>query len=586
MAMGVIGGGKAAWGTLGGKMIFCNFALTTRDNPIALMIKTWTRIMIAAVLAIAPALMMADNNSVTEKLREFDAATANTRVDIANVLMKTFAEAELTEGVIAFDSSTPADTLAQQVNYWAGEYLYSTADYAEARTRAERALPLCRGKAIEADCLNLLALVCFRQADYDAAADYAMQCYALDEKTGDPDMMSASLNTIAGIYLGANRPQEAEKYILKALDQARRADNAARLAVLQGTASEVYHAMLDDTKALRYAMLAHATDSARGRADRAAVRLVQAASALNGLHRYGEAEDALRRAIPVLRECGDSHSLGIALNKLGKALLDSDRAGEAVPMFREAANLFVTMGDIGNELHARRGLYESLWDINPDSAHIELDRFDLLKDSLYSHATASSLARFNAEFDNEWLRQENAHHRAMLSRLIIGGGVLLAALIALLWWYRRRSHMRVAALQAIIDAYNNDAYNNDADTTAVAKGDSADDAITVADRAFLDDVVANVRATMPDGDHSLEALASAMCITRGHLNRRIKDIAGVTAQQYVTRVRLEQARAILRDEPTVAVADVAYRCGFDDAASFTRAFKRTFNITPTQFRQQ
>ncbi len=83
--------------------------------------------------------------------------------------------------------------------------------------------------------------------------------------------MSSSLNTIAGIYIGANQPREAEKYIVKAIDMARRADNPARLAVLCGTASEVYHALLDDEQALRYADQAYEIDSRLGRGDRAAV---------------------------------------------------------------------------------------------------------------------------------------------------------------------------------------------------------------------------------------------------------------------------------------------------------------------------
>ncbi|MBQ9466930.1 MAG: AraC family transcriptional regulator [Muribaculaceae bacterium] len=532
-----------------------------------------------AVLLLVPSMSGAED--VAALLQKFETATGQDRVAVANSLMATFAEAKLTDDVVVFNDTTPADTITQQVNYWAGEYYYATADYAASRAHAEQALPLCRATTVEADCLNLLALVCFRQADYNAAADYARQCYALDEKSGDPDLMSASLNTIAGIYLGANRPQEAEKYILKAIAQAQQADNSVRLAVLQGTASEVYHAMLDDEKSLRYAMLAHKTDSTGGRMDRAAVRLVQIASALIGLHRYSEAEATLGRAIPVLRESNDSHSLGIALNKLGKALLSQERDAEAVPVFREAAALFVRMGDVGNELHARRGLYESLWTINPDSAHIELNRFDLLKDSLYSHATAESLSRFNAEFDNEWLRQENARHHSLLNILFIGGGVLIAITGVLLWWYRRRSRMRVAALQAIVDAYQIERH-----TTADNVTENDKDSIVAADREFLDNVVAHVRDAMGKGDLLLETLASSLCITRGHLNRRIKEITGVTAQQFVLRIRLEQARAILHDEPSATVADVAFRCGFEDAAGFSRAFKRTFNQTPTQFRQQ
>ena len=73
----------------------------------------------------------------------------------------------------------------------------------------------------QADCLNLLAIINIRLSDYQEAARYAKDCYALDEKTGDPDIMSSSLNTLAAIYMGANQPKEAEQYVLKGIEKAR-----------------------------------------------------------------------------------------------------------------------------------------------------------------------------------------------------------------------------------------------------------------------------------------------------------------------------------------------------------------------------
>ena len=43
-----------------------------------------------------------------------------------------------------------------------------------------------KGKGGESDCLNLLAIVFIRLADYNSAAKYAKLCYAIDEKSGDP----------------------------------------------------------------------------------------------------------------------------------------------------------------------------------------------------------------------------------------------------------------------------------------------------------------------------------------------------------------------------------------------------------------
>ena len=135
----------------------------------------------------------------------------------ANRLFALLHEEEFTDSLIRFDGSVHADSLRSQVWYWSAEYLYSRQQYKEAAEYGEKALPLLKGKAGESDCLNLLAVIFIRLTDYTSAARYAKLCYALDEKSGDPDMMSSSLNTLAAIYMGANQPREAEKYILKGI---------------------------------------------------------------------------------------------------------------------------------------------------------------------------------------------------------------------------------------------------------------------------------------------------------------------------------------------------------------------------------
>ena len=259
--------------------------------------------------------------------------------------------------------------------------LYAVQQYKEALSVAREALPLTKGTEAEADCLNLLAIINIRLSDYDEAARYAKECYAIDEQSGDPDVMSSSLNTLAAIYMGANQPKEAEHYVLKGIEMAEKADNPGRMAVLQAMASEVYHALGDDKTALPYIERAYEIDKQQGNEPRAMVRLAQKASVLVGLHDYRQAEATLREVIPYLRHSPDRQSLGIACNKMGMALLSQQREHEAVSYFREAADIFMQLGDPYNEVHARRGLYESLWKQDPDEAKRQLDRFNELKDS-------------------------------------------------------------------------------------------------------------------------------------------------------------------------------------------------------------
>lgn len=73
---------------------------------------------------------------------------------------------------------------------------------------------------------------------------------------------------------------------------------------------------------------------------------------------------------------------------------EASTGATAVPYLREAVNLCHEMGNPYNEMHARDGLYQALWTISPDSARLELERFDLLRDSLYNNDAADLLARY------------------------------------------------------------------------------------------------------------------------------------------------------------------------------------------------
>lgn len=513
---------------------------------------------------------------VEKLLVEFEKSSPTQQVAVANQLMKAYNDEGLTDELYQFATGTPASTVQEQVWYWSAEHYYDAQDYGKAVEMGKKALPLCRGKEIEADCLNVLALSCFRMSQFQEAATFAKQCYALDEKTGDPDVMSSSLNTLAGIYLGANQPHEAEKYILKAINLAKKVDNPARMSVLQGKASEVYHALVNDEKALEHINIACDIEKKLGRDDMLMVRNAQKASVLIGLKRYKEAEALLKDVIPFMRKVGDKLSLGISCNKMGKALLAQGRNREAIPYYREAAKIFVENGDISNEMHSRRGLYESLWTLNPDSAKMELDRFDLLKDSLYSNANAETLARYNAEFGIDELQKENEHRKHITSYVVLGAVVVALLLALLVWWLmRRRLRMREDALQATIMALRNE------QDSSSSPSDSSH--MTEQDHQLLNQVVESVKKSMKEGTLSIEAIAKDVCLSRGQLNRRIKGFTGVTTQQYVNRIRLEQARELLSD-PSLQVSEVAYQCGFDDVASFSRAFRRTYGKSPSQYR--
>lgn len=84
---------------------------------------------------------------------------------------------------------------------------------------------------------------------------------------------------------------------------------------------------------------------------------------------------------------------------------------------------------------------------------------------------------------------------------------------------------------------------------------------------------------------TLNELAEAACLSKDHYIRLFKKETGCTPQQYINQKKIEQAQLILLTEE-VAVKDLAYRLGFEDASYFCRLFRQRTGFTPLQYRER
>ena len=470
--------------------------------------------------------------------------------------------------------------------------LYSLQKYDEAKALALQGLgTLDEGRHAEkesdvdeetrGDLLNLLSIINVRQSHFEQAAEYAKQCNELDLKRGDPDMISSSYNTLTAIYMSMRQPKEAEKYILKALSYAKQVDNPQRMAVLNGMASEVYHHMGDEEQSLDYATLAYNMERELGRKDKMAIRQAQRAASLISLKRSAEAEEALGEAIPGLRESGNRHSLGIACNQMGLLKHQQQNDSAAVRYYNEALEIFLDQKDLYNESFSRKGLYDALKTIDPALALQHNDRYLALRDSLYDSETGVLLSKYAAEYDNYELQAENEEMQRARSRNIIIGVVVLALiflcwLLHYLWMRRRQRHQQQvnAQLQQSLDRLTEENKRLNQQDEEVVDDES---------REFQLKIIGIVNQQMEKGEVSVDALASELCLSTTQLRSRINDLTGETPQNYVLGIRMQKARHLMAAHPSMAIGDIALRCGYEEKASFSRAFKRYFGMSPTDF---
>lgn len=551
----------------------------------------WLMIVVAIYVGMDYAQAMPQNIDKLIEIYE----TKGCRVDDANKIFDCLNKEEITDSKIVFAENTPKDSLRQQLWYWVAEWYYDVQDYPTAKKYALKALPLFKYPNMgRSDCLSLLGIIHVRLGEFAPAASYAKQCVDIDMKLGDPDRISSSLNTLAGTYMAADQAQEAEKFILQGLEYADQAHNSGRKAILLGMASEVYHKLGDDNKSLSFARNAFELDSINGRKPKMAMRLSQMASALAGLKRYNESEATYLRAISLLKEVGNLHSVGIDLNQLGFVYLEQKRNREAVQSFTEASEIFSKMGDLYNNVYSHKGIYESYWSINPDSAKIALDRFNTLKDSLYHQASADALARYNAEFGKDRLQEEIQRTKTARSRdliMAIGLFIVIAIIAAVIIRARYRRH-RSQMLQLIkkveeLQAKCNEAEKNMAETPK----EGIEIPETLADKTddgqeFLTKLFVVVDAALTNKDYGVAKIASMMNMTERTFSRRLKEVTQQSPKMFISAIQMERCAKLLLENPNKTIGEIANLCGFEEASGFSHAFKRVYGCSPTSYREQ
>lgn len=62
--------------------------------------------------------------------------------------------------------------------------------------------------------------------------------------------------------------------------------------------------------------------------------------------------------------------------------------------------------------------------------------------------------------------------------------------------------------------------------------------------------------------------------------------SGMSFARTLTGLRLERVRRLLRDRPERTVTEIAYACGFDSLATFYRAFRASYGMTPMDTRAE
>lgn len=578
-------------------------------------------------------------STVDSLLLAFDSQKGEDSRQTASLFFELLEQEEFSDGKIELPAeSRPLKALTW---YWAGEWYFDCQDYDRSMEYSLKALKLSKFHSdplLEADCASLLSILYFRRSDYPKAMEHAERTLEIAREQKDISRISTSLNTLAGICLASRQPAQGEQYILEAIRLCEQGKDSLKLAIRCGMAAEIYHSMGENRKSLEYSQRAYALDSLSGRTDKAAIRLAQMADACYALGDHTKAKACLEKAMPVLKDAGNLQSWAISANLYGEILLESGETSEAETYFREALKIFSLRRDRYNESRSRHGLSKSLLESDPAESARQMQIYSSLRDSLYDSEMNMGLNEMHARFQNGRLQSERDSYRRsliLLSALL----VLIALATASYIFIRRRRLINKAETSAGSPASDSDNTGRQEQGTQAEQGGQGPQAEQRGqspqaeqseqstqdepgedsrqcepgeksiqceqgegsrqceqseesrqcepgeESEFIENLGALIREAMDSGKVDFEEIASRMCISRTHLNRKVKSITGGTTSDLVLSYRISKAKELLLTTD-LPVWEVAEQCGISDPAYFCTLFKKAVGKSPGQLRKE
>ena len=102
---------------------------------------------------------------------------------------------------------------------------------------------------------------------------------------------------------------------------------------------------------------------------------------------------------------------------------------------------------------------------------------------------------------------------------------------------------------------------------------------------LMDRIMKCINEHLSDPEFNVEKLTENVGISRAQLHRKMKEITGISAGDFIRNLRLEQAASLIRQHK-INVTQVAYAVGFNNQTHFSTVFKKHFGVTPSEYAEQ
>jgi len=108
---------------------------------------------------------------------------------------------------------------------------------------------------------------------------------------------------------------------------------------------------------------------------------------------------------------------------------------------------------------------------------------------------------------------------------------------------------------------------------------------TPLDEQFLKKVINLIEENISNNDYSIDDLSSNMGLSHDNFYRKIKNLSGLSAAQFIGMIKLKRAAQLL-DNSEYSISEILYAVGFSSPSYFAKCFKKQYGISPTEYKNK
>lgn len=109
--------------------------------------------------------------------------------------------------------------------------------------------------------------------------------------------------------------------------------------------------------------------------------------------------------------------------------------------------------------------------------------------------------------------------------------------------------------------------------------------VASADEKLINDVMELIQKNLSESTFNIDEMCKQFYLSRSHFSRKIKQLTGLPPIELLTTFRLKQAaKIIVKDR--ISISEVAYMVGFEHPNSLSRAFKKEYGMSPSEYAEK